>query len=281
MICFPDHFILEADNFLPVICLTDVTLALKINPWNKLLKFAGRLVFTSMHLFYNPDFTTQHPLLPEEEARHCLKVMRMGTGDTLHVTDGKGNLFHTQILTADYRKCMLKVLKVQSEWGKRPYSIHIAVAPTKNADRTEWLVEKCVELGVDTISFIACERSERKFFKTDRIGKVAAAAMKQSLKSYMPAIHEIVPFKKYIEGLSEEQRFVAHLEEGNRQLLQSIAGRNGSYCVLIGPEGDFTPEEIKLALVKGFMPVSLGESRLRTETAGIVACHILNLINSR
>lgn len=221
------------------------------------------------------------PLLPEEEARHCLKVMRMSIGDEVHVTDGKGNIFQTQILTTDLKKCLLTVIDVQSQWGKRPYVIHIAVAPTKNADRTEWLVEKCVELGIDQISFIACEHSERKFFKTDRIEKIAVAAMKQSLKSYLPVINEIIPFRKFVEQPLEGQNFVAHLEEGKRELLQDIAQKNGTYCVLIGPEGDFSPQEIKLALAKGFLPVSLGESRLRTETAAMVACHILNLINSR
>jgi len=234
-----------------------------------------------MQLFYNPDFNVQSPSLPEEEARHCLKVMRMGIGDTLHITDGKGNIFETRILTNDPKKCLLKIIQLQSEPSQKPYVIHIAIAPTKNADRTEWMAEKCVELGVDKISFIACDRSERKFFKTDRIEKIAVSAMKQSLKSHLPVINEIVPFKKFIAQPLAGQNFVAHLEEGKRELLQAAAQKDNQYCVLIGPEGDFTPEEIQLALTKGFLPVSLGKSRLRTETAGIVACHILNLINSR
>ena len=233
-----------------------------------------------MQLFYNPDFDTKAPFLPEEEARHCLKVLRMKRGDTVYITDRKGNIFETRLLTEDPKKCHLQIISTQTE-PEKPYTIHIAIAPTKNADRTEWMVEKCVELGVDEISFIACEHSERKFFKTDRVEKIAVAAMKQSLKSRLPAIHEIVPFKKFIEQPLPEQKFIAHLEEGKRELLQHMAQKNKEYCVLIGPEGDFSPEEIRLAQAKGFLAVSLGESRLRTETAGIVACHILNLVNSR
>jgi 16S rRNA (uracil1498-N3)-methyltransferase len=233
-----------------------------------------------MQLFYNPDFDTNTPSLPEEEARHCLKVLRMKKGDTVYITDGKGNIFETRLLTEDPKKCQLQIISTQSE-SEKPYTIHIAIAPTKNADRTEWMVEKCVELGVDQITFIACEHSERKFFKTDRVEKIAVAAMKQSLKSRLPAIHEIVPFKKFIEQPLPEQKFIAHLEEGERKLLQHLAQKDKEYCVLIGPEGDFSPEEIRMAQARGFLPVSLGESRLRTETAGIVACHILNLINSR
>jgi 16S rRNA (uracil1498-N3)-methyltransferase len=233
-----------------------------------------------MQLFYNPDFTEQSPFLPEEEARHGLKVLRMKKGDTLYVTDGKGNIFETRILTEDVKKCQLQLIS-HTKTAKKPYHIHIAIAPTKNADRTEWMTEKCVELGIDQISFIACEHSERKFFKTDRVEKIAVAAMKQSLKSRLPTIHEIVPFKTFIQQPQPGQRFIAHLEEGKRELLQHVAKQNTQYCILIGPEGDFSPEEIKLAQSSGFVPVSLGESRLRTETAGIVACHILNLINSR
>jgi 16S rRNA (uracil1498-N3)-methyltransferase len=233
-----------------------------------------------MHLFYNADFNIQKPYLPEEEARHCIKVMRLGMGDTIHLTDGKGNMYLTEIASTDIKKCHLKIIDTQSGFGKKPYHIHISIAPTKNADRTEWMVEKCVEFGVNEISFIACERSERKFFKTDRIEKVAIAALKQSLKAYLPTLHEIVPFKKFVELELQKQKFIAHLEEGKRELLQAIAHKNSSYCILIGPEGDFSAEEVQLAIGKGFMPISLGESRLRTETAGIAACHILNLINS-
>lgn len=233
-----------------------------------------------MQLFYNPYFTLSAPFLPEEEARHCIKVMRLGPGDTIQVTDGRGNLFTAQIASTDIKKCRLTVTATQAEFGKRPYYIHLAIAPTKNADRTEWLVEKCVELGIDEISFIACERSERRVFKTDRLEKIAISAMKQSLKAYMPLIHEVVPFRQFIEKTVDGQKFIAHLEEGRRELLQKAAARHNTYCLLIGPEGDFSPGEISMAIEKGYLPVSLGESRLRTETAGMAACHILHLINN-
>jgi 16S rRNA (uracil1498-N3)-methyltransferase len=233
-----------------------------------------------MQLFYSSDFTASTPFLPEEEARHCIKVMRLGTGNSIHVTDGKGNLYKAQIASTDIKKCRLNITDTQTAFGKRPYYIHLAIAPTKNADRTEWLVEKCVELGIDEISFVACEHSERKVFKTDRLEKIAIAAMKQSLKAYLPLIHEVVPLRQFLEKPLSAQKFVAHLEEGRRELLQTAAARAQTYCLLIGPEGDFSPAEINLAIEKEFSPVSLGESRLRTETAGIVGCHILNLINN-
>jgi 16S rRNA (uracil1498-N3)-methyltransferase len=233
-----------------------------------------------MILFYNPQFSPATPFLPEEEARHGIKVLRMNTGDTLHVTDGKGNLYEAEIASTDIKKCKLVIRHTHPEFGKKPYSIHLAIAPTKNADRTEWLVEKCVELGIDEISFIACERSERRVFKTDRLEKIAVAAMKQSIKAYLPLIHEVIPLRQFIEKPVDGQKFVAHLEEGRRELLQKAALKQHAYCLLVGPEGDFSPAEIALALEKGFVPVSLGESRLRTETAGMAGCHILNLINN-
>ncbi|MDO1447465.1 16S rRNA (uracil(1498)-N(3))-methyltransferase [Rhodocytophaga aerolata] len=233
-----------------------------------------------MIVFYNPQFSPATPILPEEEARHGIKVLRMNTGDTLHVTDGKGNMYEAEIASTDIKKCRVAIRHIHPEFGKKPYSIHLAIAPTKNADRTEWLVEKCVELGIDEISFIACERSERRVFKTDRLEKIAVAAMKQSIKAYLPHIHEVIPFRQFIEKPLDGQKFVAHLEEGRRELLQKAAIRQHSYCLLVGPEGDFSPAEIALALEKGYVPVSLGESRLRTETAGMAGCHILNLINN-
>jgi 16S rRNA (uracil1498-N3)-methyltransferase len=175
-----------------------------------------------MILFYSPQFSASLPFLPQEEARHCIKVLRMNLGDTLHVTDGKGNLYEAQIASADINKCKLALIHTQPEFGKRPYAIHLAIAPTKNADRTEWLVEKCVELGIDEISLIACERSERRVFKTDRLEKIAVAAMKQSLKAYLPIIHEVIPFRQFVEKPIEGQKFVAHLEEGRREFFVQV-----------------------------------------------------------
>ncbi len=233
-----------------------------------------------MHLFFAPDFSAEQPFLPEEEARHALKVLRLDVGDTVHVTDGRGNLYAGTIAGAEAKKCRLVVLRHEPESGKRGFTIRVAVAPTKSADRTEWLVEKCVEIGVDQISFVLCERSERRHFNLDRVEKIAVSAMKQSLKAYLPQLEELVPLRKFLQSMPAGHKYIAHLVEGERQLLQHAAPASGTYCVLIGPEGDFTPSEVVAAQAGGFVPVSLGMSRLRTETAGIVACHILNLVNS-
>ncbi len=233
-----------------------------------------------MHLFFAPDFSVERPFLPEDEARHALKVLRLGIGDAVRVTDGRGNLYEATLAADDAKKCRLTVGRREPDYGKRGFTIHVAVAPTKNTDRTEWLVEKCVEIGVDQISFVRCERSERRHFNPDRAEKIAVAAMKQSLKAYLPQLGELVPLRDFLKHTLPGHNYIAHLVEGERQLLQRVAPPGGAYCVLIGPEGDFTPGEVAAALERGFVPVSLGESRLRTETAGIVACHILNLVNN-
>jgi 16S rRNA (uracil1498-N3)-methyltransferase len=234
-----------------------------------------------MQVFYSPAFSPDNPFLPEEESRHCVKVLRKNAGDTVQITDGRGNLFTAALVVPDARQCELRILDTRENFGRRNYRIHLAVAPTKNADRTEWLVEKCVEIGVDRISFLACERSERKVFKTDRVERIAVSAMKQSLKAYLPEIDEMQPYRTFVTREHTGEKFIAHLaEEGPRDLLVQAAPKNATYCILIGPEGDFTAEEVRLAIDYGFQPVSLGDSRLRTETAGLVACHIMHVINS-
>jgi 16S rRNA (uracil1498-N3)-methyltransferase len=236
--------------------------------------------FLPMHLFFAPQFSAENPFLPEEEASHALKVLRLSPGENVQITDGRGNWYQAMLVTADPRKCKLRVLRHDPEYGKKNYGVHIAVAPTKNADRTEWLVEKCVEIGVEEISFVQCDRSERKHFKIDRLQKIAVAATKQSLKAYLPRLNELAAFIGFLKKDLPANRYIAHLAEGERHLLQHMAPKNSNCCVLIGPEGDFTPAEVKAATENGFQPVSLGESRLRTETAGVAACHILNLINT-
>lgn len=199
------------------------------------------------------------------------------------VVDGKGGWYHCEITRPDARRCELRVLETRTDYGKRPYRIHIAIAPTKNADRMEWFVEKCVEIGVDEISFVIGEHSERRFFKTDRLSKIAVGAMKQSLKAFLPIINEARPLPEFLAHAQPDgQKFIAYVDdaltEDDRKRLQASAEPNGSYCVLIGPEGDFSAREVSLAVSQGFKPVSLGESRLRTETAGMVACHLLHVI---
>ncbi len=258
--------------------------------------------------------TTGAAFLPDEESKHCVKVLRLQARDEIVVVNGKGGWYRCEITSPDARRCELRVLEERTDYGKRPYFIHIALAPTKNADRTEWFVEKCVELGVDRISFLICEHSERRFFKTDRVEKIAIGAMKQSLKAFLPVINEAESFSAFLNRIRRgdirpvrriggddrrgdvgtalgrrgddqtDQLFIAHLEEeiaGERRQLQWVAEPYGDYCVLIGPEGDFSTREINQAKELGFLPVSLGNSRLRTETAGIVACHLLHIIQSK
>jgi 16S rRNA (uracil1498-N3)-methyltransferase len=225
-----------------------------------------------MHLFYTPDISGNTYILSEEESKHAVKVLRLQPGEQVQLIDGKGSFYTAEITEAHPKKCQLKITDQQKEVGNRPFYIHIAVAPTKNLDRIEWFVEKAVEIGIDEISFLQCDRSERKILKPDRIEKIAVSAMKQSLKAYMPQINELVPFKDFIKSINHAETFIAHLEEDNLQSLKQVIKANGTYCILIGPEGDFSPAEIEAAYQAGIKPVTLGESRLRTETAALVAC---------
>ena len=234
-----------------------------------------------MHLFYTPDISGAEYALSEEESKHAVRVLRLEAGETVQLVDGKGGLYEAKVTAPNPKRCQLEITKTVSEFGKKPYRIHIAVAPTKNLDRMEWFVEKAVEIGIDEISFLKCARSERKELKLDRLEKIAVSAMKQSLKAYLPKLNELSPYKTFLANLdSVSNSYIAHLEKGNRTDLKQINASGKSYCVLIGPEGDFTPEEIEMALAKGVKPVTLGESRLRTETAALVACHTLNLLQS-
>lgn len=231
-----------------------------------------------MHLFYTPDIRTV-PELPEEEAGHCLRVLRLGQGDELMLTDGKGNFYRARITAATGKRCLVaveEVLPQQKSWAGH---IHIAVAPAKNMDRNEWFAEKATEIGFDELTFLDCRFSERRVIKNERIEKILVSAMKQSLKATLPILNEMTAFDRFTGLDFKGQKFIAHCYEGNKPALQEIARKGEDALVLIGPEGDFSPEEVTAALSRGFIPVSLGKSRLRTETAALVACHTLNLIN--
>lgn len=232
-----------------------------------------------MNIFYGRDIKqTLH--LNEEESRHAVKVLRLSAGDLLYVVDGKGGFYTCQIKTPHDKKCEIKIVEETQKFGLRDYHIHLIIAPTKNLDRIEWMVEKCVEIGINEISFIQTRYSERKEIKTIRIEKIAVGAMKQSLKAFLPKINEMISWKDFLKkDYLDSQNMIAHLEEGNRKLIQHVAKPKSKYVILIGPEGDFSPEEINQAFQKGFVPVTLGESRLRTETAGLVVCNVLNIIN--
>lgn len=232
-----------------------------------------------MNIFYEPKIK-ETLKLNEEESRHAIKVLRLSAGDLLHIVDGKGGFYKCQVKVAHEKKCEVKITEEQQQFGLNNFYIHLIIAPTKNLDRIEWMVEKCVEIGIDEISFIQSRYSERKEVKIARIEKIAIGAMKQSLKAYLPKINEMISWREFLKkDYSETFKMIAHLEEGDRKLIQHVAKPNEKYAVLIGPEGDFSNDEIKQSIEKGFQPVTLGSSRLRTETAGLVACHTLAVIN--
>ncbi|WP_064196430.1 MULTISPECIES: 16S rRNA (uracil(1498)-N(3))-methyltransferase [Emticicia] len=230
-----------------------------------------------MLLFYQSDIE-KTPILSEEDSRHCVKVLRKNVKDKIHVVDGVGGLFECEITKAHEKKCEIRILSIKREFDKRNLYLHIAIAPTKNADRIEYFIEKCVEIGVDEITLIQTKHSERKNQKTERLEKIAISAMKQSLKAYLPKINELVDFEKFVSSVKIESKFVAHLTDVSKPLKEVVADKK-EVLLMIGPEGDFAKEEIMLAQNSGFQVVTLGNSRLRTETAGVVACTIVNIFN--
>jgi 16S rRNA (uracil1498-N3)-methyltransferase len=231
-----------------------------------------------MHLFYLPDISSETVILPEEESKHALRVLRLNAGDPVDLVDGAGGYYLAVIEEAHPKRCLLRITGTKKQFGFRPYQVQVAVAPTKNMDRMEWFVEKATEIGIEDIFFLHCERSERKNINLERLEKIVVSAMKQSLKAYKPRLHDMQPFKAFVAGSDPRQTFIAHLEEHDRIALNQIAVPENC-CILIGPEGDFSPKEIALAYEKGIKPVTLGPSRLRTETAALVACHTLNLLH--
>ena len=232
-----------------------------------------------MLLFYQPGIPQGTLYLDSDESRHCVKVLRKKAGDTITVTDGQGYFYDAVIAKADPAQCSFEV-RDKTPAPEKEYFIHVAISPTKNAERIEWFVEKATELGVDRITLMDCKNTERSFIKTDRLNKVAISAMKQSLKANLPAISDhLLQFTEVVETCQEEERYIAYVDTANTLHLKDAIKPAKSYCVLIGPEGDFSPEELKAALQYDFKKVSLGPSRLRTETAGVAACHILNLGN--
>ncbi len=229
-----------------------------------------------MHLFYTPDINKSNEL-PEEEAAHALRVLRLGVGDELTLTDGMGNLHQATISAATNKRCQVAIQN-STPWQK-PWNgyIHIAMAPTKNLDRIEWFAEKATEIGLDELTFLNCRYSERRVIKTERIDKILVSAMKQSLKAVKPKLNDMTEFQKFVRLPFDGDKYIAHCNEGERRHLKDITDYSNRTLVLIGPEGDFSIEEVALALENGFKPISLGESRLRTETAALVATHIINL----
>ena len=231
-------------------------------------------------IFYTPDITPDDKThtLPQEESQHAVKVLRMTSGDRISLVDGQGNAYDATITNPHQKRCEVEILSVESNVGAHPYRLHIAIAPTKLNERMEWFLEKCTEIGIDEITPILTAHSERKERKNERMEKIIVAAMKQSQKAFKPVLNEMTPVKKLIEQATEQQKFICHCHPGDKTPLKDCT-KGGSVLVLIGPEGDFSEDEVALAEGNGFKPCSLGASRLRTETAGIAACHTVELIN--
>ncbi len=234
-----------------------------------------------MQLFYSPSADSDIITLDQDESRHCLKVLRRRVGDKVEVVDGRGALLTTEIVNTAKGVCELKVLCRTKDFQKKDFSVSIAIAPPKNIDRFEWFLEKATEIGIDNIYPLITEHSERTRLNIDRLMKILVSAMKQSGKAYLPVLHEARKFKDIFGSgvLPEELKFIAVCNRENLPHLKSLYQKGKDAVALIGPEGDFSNEEIEMAEASGFQPISLGPSRLRVETAGVVACYILNLMN--
>lgn len=232
-----------------------------------------------MQIFYAPDIAI-NPELPEEEGGHAIRVLRLKEGDEILITDGKGYFYKAVIIMAHPKHCQVNILERWEQDRLWKPQIHIAVAPTKNMDRMEWFTEKSTEIGINAITCLRCRFSERKEIKISRLEKIMVSAMKQSQKASLPALTGMTDFKSFVTMPFDGAKFIAHCEEeGDKPLLKQLYQPDANVLILIGPEGDFSHEEIKLALENGFKPISLGESRLRTETAALVACHSIHVLN--
>jgi len=234
-----------------------------------------------MQLFYNANLQAADTIFTFDgnESRHIVKVLRKKKGDELFITNGKGYLFEAKIIGDNVKKCEVELISAKKTHGKL-HSLHLVVAPTKMNDRYEWFLEKATEIGVDEITPIICDRSERKVLKLERMQRVIESAMKQSLQTYLPVLNEPISFNEFLEKPHTGLQFIAHCEDTERHELKRRVVPDQDITILIGPEGDFTPSEIKRALSKGFLPVAMGRTRLRTETAAMVACTIVATINN-
>jgi len=232
-----------------------------------------------MQLFYTPDITNNNNYtLSVGESKHAIRVLRLKIDDNVTLVDGNGTFYHAVIVNDNPKQCEVSISKNTKEHLNKP-SLHIAIAPTKNNDRTEWFIEKCTEIGINEITPILCRHSERKKIKQERFMKTAVAAMKQSLKATLPVVNELSNFKGIVNIDFNGKKYIGHCYKENQKHLKDLYKKGENSLILIGPEGDFSEEEVALAINKGFIPITFGESRLRTETAGIVACSTFNLMN--
>lgn len=233
-----------------------------------------------LNLFYQEhiDKCTSEIIFSKDESRHISKVLRTKIGDTLTITNGKGSLFKAELESNNPKMCVAKIQSVTFE-APLPYYLHLAVAPTKLNDRYEWFLEKATEIGVSEITPIICDHSERKVIKHDRYQKIVVSAMKQSLKMHLPKLNQAITFNEFINQEKLDTKLIAHCEDSKKTTLKSLSAKLENTTILIGPEGDFSTSEIELAIKKGYRPISLGNTRLRTETAAIVACHSVAFTN--
>jgi 16S rRNA (uracil1498-N3)-methyltransferase len=233
-----------------------------------------------MQVFYAPDITDGHYILDERESRHSIRVMRMKKGELVRLIDGRGNLFQGTIAVPDPHKCIIEIESVIKNFETRPYKLHMAISPLKNPDRFEWFVEKSVEIGVDEITPVVCCHTEKTGIKIERTKGLIISAMKQSLKAKETILNEVIPFSDFIRSDREGCLMIAHCNSKlKRSGIADLYSRGDNALILIGPEGDFSEDEILSASERGFNPVHLGNSRLRSETAGITACHSIYFMN--
>ncbi|MEM6964675.1 MAG: 16S rRNA (uracil(1498)-N(3))-methyltransferase [Bacteroidota bacterium] len=231
-----------------------------------------------MQFFYTENIADGIATFTEEEARH-VHVLRKKVGDVLHFVDGKGGLYQGEIMEVGKRQCSLSILRRTPAFNERKFKLHIAIAPTKNINRLEWFLEKATEIGIEEITPILCDRSERKKIRTDRLRKILLSAMKQSLKAKLPKLNELIDFQDFMNDKIASNKFIAYCNDDKLEHLKKVYSPLTDATILIGPEGDFSTKEIALALENGYKGVSLGKSRLRTETAGVIACHIVEMLN--
>ena len=231
-----------------------------------------------MTLFYAPDIL-ENPFLPEDESAHCTRVLRLQVGAVVQIIDGKGTLYDATIVAPHAKRTEVKIVSAHPDFGRRPFRLHLAVAPTKNSDRFEWFVEKATEIGVDEITPLLCRYSERRAIRPERIEKILVSASKQSYKARIPQLNPMTAVDEFLQHVREPYRFVAHCYEGDKPHLLHVCPPKSEVVIMVGPEGDFSRDEVDLAVNQHFVPVTLGASRLRTETAGVVACHLAAVVN--
>jgi len=233
-----------------------------------------------MHVFYTPDIESNEYTLNEEESKHCIRVLRLSKGSMVSLIDGRGGLYQAEIISDNKKNVIVSVTESVLNYQKRNHYLHIAVAPTKNIDRLEWFLEKATEIGIDEITPVICARSERKVVKEDRLNKVITSAVKQSLQAYHPKLNPYTPISEFLKHDVEGAKLIAHCMEGEpRQYISQVPTDTKRYTILIGPEGDFNAEEVQVALENGYKALTLGNTRLRTETAALAACFEVNYLN--